>query len=173
MVLRFRFLFLILMSFFKKFVDVMDQSSLKCRVLFNDVDIKRMSSDRYLPIMDLGRINIIIQAGLFKKLIKNRWVPVSRVVTVRYKYPLKLFQNYLLKSKIIYWDDEWVWTEHRFERQGKVTAIGISKITFVGPKGMVPITDVIKAYGKPVAKIDMPNIVKELMMVEHSLTLLS
>jgi acyl-CoA thioesterase FadM len=171
MVLRLRFIFLLLMSFFKRFIDVLDESTLTCRVLFNDVDIKRMSSDRYLPIMDLGRINIILQAGLLKKVIKNRWVPVSRVATIRYKYPLKLFQQYLLKSKIIYWDDEWVWTEHRFEHHGKVTAIGISKITFVGPKGKVPIADVIAAYGKPVAKIDMPNIVKELMAVEHSLTL--
>jgi acyl-CoA thioesterase FadM len=151
---------------FKKFIGVMDQSTLKFRVLFNDVDIQRMSSDRYLPIMDLGRINVILQAGLLKKFIKNKWVPVSRVAVIRYKYPLKLFQQYTLKSKIIYWDDEWVWTEHRFQRNGRTTTLGISKITFVGPSGKVPISDVIEAYGHLVSKIEMPQIVEELINVE-------
>jgi hypothetical protein len=72
MVLRIRFLFLLFIHLFKKFIGVMDESALDFRVLFNDVDIKRMSSDRYLPIMDLGRINIILQAGLLKKFIKNK-----------------------------------------------------------------------------------------------------
>jgi acyl-CoA thioesterase FadM len=171
MVLRIRFLFLLFIHLFKKFIGVMDESTLDFRVLFNDVDIKRMSSDRYLPIMDLGRINIILQAGLLKKFIKNKWVPVSRVAIIRYKYPLKLFQQYTLKSKIIYWDDDWVWTEHRFQRNGRTTTLGISKITFVGPNGTVPISEIIEAYGHPVSKIDMPKIVEELINVELSMNI--
>jgi hypothetical protein len=53
MVLRFRFLFLLFIHFFKRTIGIMDANMLEFRVLFNDVDIKRMSSDRYLPIMEL------------------------------------------------------------------------------------------------------------------------
>jgi acyl-CoA thioesterase FadM len=169
MILRFRFLFLIFVHYFKRVIGIMDENTLHFRVFINDVDIKRMSSDRYLPIMDLGRINIILQAGLLNAFLKNKWVPVSRVATIRYRYPLKIFQKYVLKSKIIYWDDEWVWTEHKFERNGKTTAVGITKITFVGPNGMVPITEVIEAYGHQVAKLEMPDVIKELMKVELSM----
>ena len=169
MVLRFRFLFLLFIHFFKRTIGILDENTLEFRVLFNDVDIKRMSSDRYLPIMDLGRINIILQAGLLRSFIKNKWVPVSRIATIRYKYPLKLFQKYTLKSKIIYWDEEWVWTEHLFQRNGKTTTVGITKITFLGPDGMVPISDVIGAYGHPVSKIEMPDVINKLMKVELSL----
>ncbi|MCW3173450.1 thioesterase family protein [Shewanella subflava] len=166
MILRFRFLFLIFIHYFKRSIGVLDENTLHFRVFINDVDVKRMSSDRYLPIMDLGRINIILQAGLLNAFLKNKWVPVARIATVRYRYPLKIFERYLLKSSIIYWDDEWVWTEHKFERNGKVTAVGITKITFVGANGMVPITEVIEAYGYPVAKLAMPEAIKELMRVE-------
>jgi hypothetical protein len=93
------------------------------------------------------------------------------VAIIRYKYPLKLFQQYTLKSKIIYWDDDWVWTEHRFQRNGRTTTLGISKITFVGPNGTVPISEVIEAYGHPVSKIDMPKIVEELINVELSMNI--
>ncbi|AOW78218.1 hypothetical protein A3Q34_16020 [Colwellia sp. PAMC 20917] len=169
MVLRFRFLFLLFIHFFKRTIGIMDANTLEFRVLFNDVDIKRMSSDRYLPIMDLGRINIILQAGLLRSFIKNKWVPVSRVATIRYKYPLKFFQKYTLTSRIIYWDEEWVWTEHLFQRNGKTTTVGITKITFLGPDGMVPISDVIEAYGHPVSRIEIPDVINELMKVELSL----
>jgi len=169
MVLRFRFLFLLFIHFFKRTIGILDENTLEFRVLFNDIDIKRMSSDRYLPIMDLGRINIILQAGLLRTFIKNKWVPVSKVATIRYKYPLKFFQKYTLKSRIIYWDEEWVWTEHRFQKSGKTTTVGISKITFLGSKGIVPISDVIEAYGHPVARIQMPDVIKELMKVELSM----
>ncbi|QIR15182.1 thioesterase family protein [Shewanella aestuarii] len=169
MVLRFRFLYLILAHYFKRFIGVMDENTLHFRVFLNDVDVKRMSSDRYLPIMDLGRINIILQAGLLNIFLKNKWVPVARVATIRYRYPLKIFQKYQLKSKIIYWDDEWVWTEHKFERNGRITAVGITKITFLGPKGVVPITEVIDAYAQPVAKIAIPNVIKKLMDAELSM----
>jgi hypothetical protein len=53
MVLRFRFLFLLFIHFFKRTIGIMDENTLEFCVLFNDVDIKRMSSDRYLPIMEL------------------------------------------------------------------------------------------------------------------------
>lgn len=169
MVLRFRFLFLLFIHFFKRTIGIMDENTLEFCVLFNDVDIKRMSSDRYLPIMDLGRINIILQAGILRSFIKNKWVPVSRVAIIRYKYPLKLSQKYTLKSRIIYFDEEWVWTEHLFQRNGKTTTVGITKSTFLGPDGMVPISDVIEAYGHPVSRIEMPDVINELMKVELSL----
>ncbi|MFT6901041.1 MAG: hypothetical protein ACJAXS_001228 [Colwellia sp.] len=47
--------------------------------------------------------------------------------------------------------------------------MGISKTTFLGPNGIVPISEVIEAYGHPVSKIEMPTIVEELINVELSM----
>ena len=84
-------LFLIIASFFRSRLSLVDENVLRLCVLPNDVDVTRLSSDRYLPLMDLGRVNILLRARLFWTLVRNRWIPVARVVTMRYRYPLKMF----------------------------------------------------------------------------------
>jgi hypothetical protein len=123
--LRVRMLFLILASFFRSRLSLVDENVLRLRVLPNDVDVTRLSSDRYLALMDLGRINILLRARLFWTLVRNRWIPIARVVTIRYRYPPKMFQRFELRSRVVYWDAEWAWTEHRFER----------KVAFMGADG--------------------------------------
>lgn len=136
--LRLRLLLLVFASFFRQRLRLVDENVLRLCVLPNDVDVTRLSSDRYLPLMDLGRINIVLRAGLFRSLVRNRWIPVARVVSMRYRHPLRIFQRFSLRSRVAYWDAEWAWIEHRFERHGRTTAIGIVKVGFIGPKGVVP-----------------------------------
>ena len=69
--LRLRLLMLIIASFFRARLSLADENVLNLRVLPNDVDITRVSSDRYLPFMDLGRISIALRAGLLSILLKN------------------------------------------------------------------------------------------------------
>ncbi len=134
-------LFLVIGSFFRSRLSLVDENVLRLRVLPNDVDVTRLSSDRYLALMDLGRINIPLRARLFWTLVRNRWIPVARVVTIRYRYPLKMFQRFELRSRVVYWDAEWAWTEHRFERKGRTTAIAMVKVAFMGRDGVVPSPD--------------------------------
>jgi len=64
--LRLRFLWLILSSYWKKPLGLLDESVLNLRVLPNDVDITKISNDRYTALMDLGRLDIVFRAGLRK-----------------------------------------------------------------------------------------------------------
>ena len=68
--LRFRLLFLIISSFWKKPKGLLDESVLNIRVLPNDVDITKISNDRYLALMDLGRMDIAFRTGLLKSMFK-------------------------------------------------------------------------------------------------------
>jgi hypothetical protein len=70
---------LVLASFFRRRLSLVDENVLRLRVLPNDVDVTRLSSDRYLPLMDLGRINIVLRAGLLGALVRHRWIPIARV----------------------------------------------------------------------------------------------
>jgi acyl-CoA thioesterase FadM len=167
--LRLRLLLLMIASFFRNRLSLADENVLQLRVLPNDVDITRLSSDRYLPLMDLGRINIVLRAGLLKTLLANRWVPLARVVTIRFRHPLRIFQKFQLRSRVIYWDDEWVWTEHHFERNGRTTAVGMTKVTFIGPDGMVPVSKVIAAAGESIASRPLPKFIAELQSVEEQI----
>jgi acyl-CoA thioesterase FadM len=165
--LRLRLLLLIIASFLRRRLSLADENVLHLRVLPNDVDLARVSNDRYFALMDLGRFNIVLRAGLLKALFWNRWAPVARVATIRFRYPLKLFQKYQLRSRAIYWDDEWVWIEHVFERNGRTTAIGLTKAMFIGPDGMVPVSKFIAAAGESIVSPSLPKLIAELQSVEE------
>lgn len=64
--LRLRLLLIFLSSFWKKPMGVLDESVLNLRVLPNDVDITKITDDRYIALMDLGRMDIIFRTGLIE-----------------------------------------------------------------------------------------------------------
>ena len=99
--LRLRFLWLLLSSFWKKPLGILDESVLNLRVFPNDVDITKISNDRYTALMDLGRIDIGFRVGWRKAMTTKKWMPVVTFNTIRFRYPLKIFQKYQLKTRII------------------------------------------------------------------------
>lgn len=167
--LRIRLFILAILHFFKKRLSLADENTLSLRVLPNDVDFYTISSDRFLPLMDLGRVNIPLRAGMLWTFMKRRWYPIARVVTVRYRYPVKMFQKYQLHSRAIYWDDEWIWTEHHFERNNRTLAIGITKVTIIGPNGIVPVSEFIAAAGESITSPPMPKLVSDLQNIEEQI----
>lgn len=167
--LKLRLLLLAFMSFFQKRLGVLDEHVFNLRVLPNDIDFFRLSNDRYLSLMDLGRFGYAFRVGLFLTFLKNRWFPIARVAAVRYRYPLWLFQKYQLRSRLIYWDTEWFWTEHRFARNNRTVAIGIIKVAMIGPRGIVPTATVIGATRESVTPLPIPKIIADLLNVEDQI----
>ena len=169
MKLRLRLLLLAIASFFQERLSVFDENVLNLRVLPNDIDFLRISNDRYLSLMDLGRFGYAFRVGLFLTFLKNRWFPIARVAAVRYRYPLWLFQKYQLRSRVIYWDPQWIWTEHRFERNNRTIAIGIIKVAMIGPRGIVPVAEVVAAAGESVTPPPVPRIIADILNIEEQL----
>src|SRR5512144_2767189 len=114
--LRLRLLWLILASLWRKPLNVLDEAVLSLRVLPNDIDIRKISDDRFIALMDLGRMDIIVRLGLIGSMFRRRWVPLVTFVAIRFRSPLKAFQKYELRTRIIYWDDDTFYLRQRFER---------------------------------------------------------
>ncbi len=169
MKLKLRLVWLIIASFFRKRVSVLEENVLNLRVLPNDIDFVRISNDRYFALMDLGRFDITFRGGLLSTFIKKRWFPMARVSTIRFRYPLWLFQKYRLRSRVIYWDSEWIWTEHHFERKNRIIATGIVKVAMIGPGGIVPISEVAAAAGVSPTPPPVPSIVADLSSIEEQI----
>ncbi len=167
--LKLRLLLLAIASFFQKRLSVFDEHVLNLRVLPNDIDFLRISDDRYLSLMDLGRFDIAFRGGLFLTFITKRWFPISRVATVRFRYPVLLLQKYQLRSRVLYWDTEWIWTEHRFERNNRTIAIGIIKVAMIGPRGIVPVAEVVAAAGESATPPPVPKIIADILNIEEQI----
>ena len=164
--LRFRFLWLILASYFKKPISILDETTINLIVLPNDIDITKVTNDRYNAIMDLGRMDFAFRIGLRNAMVKNKWIPVATFITVRFRYPLKIFQKYQLKTRIIWWDENVFYWEQLFQRKGRIVATGHVCGT-VHKNGIVPSKDILAIIGPSVSKPDRPETVAKLIEAEN------
>ena len=135
--LVFRVLWVLLAAFFRPRLDhVLAPSRLTLRVLPNDLDTNfHMNNGRYLTIMDLGRFDLILRTGLYRLMLRHKSVPILSAATIRYRLPLDPFQRFHLDTRVVCWDEKWVFMEQRFiyadgGRQGAVAAIGLVKGSF-------------------------------------------
>lgn len=164
--LRLRLLLLVLSSFWKKPLGILDESVITLTVLPNDIDILKISDDRYFALMDLGRIDIVFRTGLLKSMFKNKWGPVVTFNTLRFRYPLKAFQRYQLITKIVWWGDKTFYWKQTFERKGRVVAAGYVCGTALGANGPVPSNQILNELGQSVTKPSQPEIVTRLRELE-------
>ena len=167
--MKFRILLLAISSFFQKRHSLIDENVLNNRVLPNDLDYFRISNDRYISLMNLGQFGIIFRGGCISTFIKKRWFPVVRLATIRYRHPLWLFQKYQLRSQVIYWDTEWIWAEHNFERNNRTIAIGIMKSVMVGPQGIIPVLEFLETVGESLEQPPLPEIIADIMNIEKQI----
>ena len=82
-------------------------------------------------------MDIAFRTGLLKLMFKNKWVPLTIFDTIRFRYPLKVFQNYQLKTRIVWWDDTTAYFQQIFERNGRVVATGYVCATFLASNGSI------------------------------------
>lgn len=135
--LYFRFFWVVIASWFKpKITNVLTAQKLRMRVLPNDLDFNmHMNNSRYQTVMDLGRVDFIFRTGLYQEMKKIKAMPVLSTAKMRYRIPLAPFQQYDLETRMVCWDDKWLYIEHRFiiakgERAGVIAAIGLVKGAF-------------------------------------------
>ncbi|MCW8956771.1 MAG: thioesterase family protein [Gammaproteobacteria bacterium] len=165
--LRLRLLLLTLFSFWKKPLNVLDESVLNLRVLPNDIDITKITNDRFIALMDLGRMDIAFRVGLLKSMIKNKWVPLATFATIRFRYPLRVFQKYQLRTRILWWDEATFYFEQIFERKGRVVASGSVSATLLGSNGPISSKEILAAIGQPVTKPNEPIFVARLKEIDN------
>jgi len=136
--LRLRLLLLLVRGLLLKRMTLLDTSVLSMWVLPSDVDVRHVTNDRYHAYMDLGRVDWIVRCGLLGPSVRRGYAPVVRFMSIRYTYPAKLFQRIEQRSRILSWDDEWVWFEQRFVRHGRTLAIAYCKGCLRDRNGIVP-----------------------------------
>lgn len=164
--LRLRLLLLVLSSLWRKPLRGLEESVLNLRVLPNDIDIRKISDDRLIALMDLGRMDIAFRVGLLKWMFKNRCVPLATFETIRFRYPLKVFQKYQLRTRVVWWDDATFYFKQVFERKDRVMATGYVCATFLGANGPIPTIEILEEVGQSVTKPSEPEIVAKLREIE-------
>lgn len=165
--LRLRLMWLIISSFWKKPIVILDEATMRLSAFPNDVDITKITTDRYHALMDLGRMDYSLRCGLRKAMVKYKWSPVATFSTIRFRYPLKVFQRYQLRTKIIWWDDKAFLFEHSFVRNERIVATGYVYSSFLDSNGLVSPDKIVAIAGADIEKPDEPDVVSMLREVDN------
>ena len=178
MTLIFRTLQVLIGARFKpRITDATQAQRLTFRVLPTDLDFNlHMNNSRYMAIMDVGRIDLLIRSHLFQETRKIKAMPVLSTAAMRYRISLQPFQRYELETRLVCWDEKWLYIEHRFiisdgPKAGAVAAIGLVKgVFYIGQgKGTVPTQQLLEMTGMHQESPEFPDYVTDYIKADESL----
>lgn len=146
--LFFRLIWIVIAAFRKPASGMFEETRIRLRVLPNDLDTNlHMNNGRYLTIMDLGRLDLTVRSGLWRAMRDNKWYPVVGSARMTYRRPLDPFQAFELTTRVVGWDDKWVYMEQRFMVGDHMHARGVLKALFLKGKTKVTSAELAQAMG--------------------------
>ncbi|MCF8117783.1 MAG: thioesterase family protein [Desulfarculaceae bacterium] len=108
-----------------------------------------LNNGRYLTLMDLGRLDLALRAGLVPVLRRHRWTPLLAATTTRFWRPLKLFTRFQLTTRLVWWDQKWLYLQHEMWRDGHHSAQALAKLVVKGKEGTVTPEMLAQEMGLP------------------------
>ena len=137
-------------------------------VLPQDIDpFMELNNGRYVTLLDLGRFSLGTKVNMASFLKRNNWSLTIVGTYNEYRYRLRLFQRFILKTKIIGYDEKWFYFFQKAERKGKSHMASVVKFAYTSKEGLVLPKEVITAMGMKYDPTGLPSWIKEL--TEHQL----
>ena len=128
------------------------------RIWPQDLDPWReLNNGRTLTLFDLGRIPMARRMGLDKVLAQNGWGLTVAGNSTRYRRRVTVFTRLRQVSRVIGWDDRFIYIEQSFWRaamngDAECTAQMLLRSAIISKGGMVPPAKMVAALG-----VDMPS----------------
>lgn len=159
------------------YAEILQPQRLRLRCYPNDLDFNgHMNNGRYLTLMDLGRLHLMMRAGLMGLVLKRKLAPTLAAVQMRYRMQLLPWQVFELESRVLCWDEKWIYMEQRFlfaggPKKGAVAAIGLVKGAFYDReiKTTLPTSELLAAVGSAAQSPVFPDYVREWVEAEEAL----
>src|SRR5438045_3079712 len=144
MLLFFRVAAIVFKNFFRRRGNILDESLLRMRVWPADIDLNfHLNDGRYVSLAGLGRIDLMLRSGLLRRAMRRGWYPVVGATIIRYRREIKSFEPFVLRSRVIGWDEKWFYFEHRFEKGSDLAAIAYVRGVMRTREGPVPSSDAL------------------------------
>lgn len=114
----------------------------------HDLDTNgHVNNGRYATLMDLGRVDLMARAGLLGRIAAARMHPVVTAQHILYRRSLGPFRGFALETRVVGWDERFVYMEQLFERDGRLHARGFVQALFLGPDGRIPSAALMTLFG--------------------------
>lgn len=161
MILYIRLLRVLLKLWFNPKQGLAQPAILTFRVWPWDCDINRhLNNARYLSFMDLGRVYLQDQLGLFKIAYQRRWAAVIHAIDMTFIRAIPPFAKIQLVTQLIGWDEKYVYLEQRFQIKGHVYAVGLVKGLIIKGRQKIPTAEVFAAAGFSYSGSQVPDVIQ-------------
>lgn len=115
-----------------------------------DIDMwLEMNNGRVLTLYDLGRLVLAQRQGLFIVLKREKWLLTIAGSVVRYRKRVRMFDRVEMRSRLIGWDDKFVYLEHGMWHRGECTSHLVVRMAFTDASGLVRMDRVAAVLGLP------------------------
>lgn len=139
MSILFRTIWVVIAAFLNRGLAIEGVSVLRQIVWPIDLDINiHMNNARYLAVMDLGRIDWIIRTGVWRLMQRHKMAPIVGGSMVRYRRSLLPFQSFQLRTRLLGWDERWIYVEQVMESKGSIACIAVQRTGFTEAGKLVP-----------------------------------
>ncbi|MEZ2390857.1 acyl-CoA thioesterase [bacterium RCC_150] len=157
-----RTLLLLFTSSRRNRLSVWGTSSLPMRVLPTDIDIAwHVNNGMYFSLMDLGRFDLMVQAGIWRKMRRRRWQPVAAGETIAFRKSLQLWQRYTIETRIIGLDSKAIYFEQRMVADGEIYARAHIATRLLASGRPVTQEEILAEFGNPPAGLELPGWIHE------------
>ncbi|XP_030766892.1 protein THEM6-like [Sitophilus oryzae] len=121
-------------KFFKKRKFILDKTLITGICLSTDIDyyLNHMNNARYLRELDFAKIDFYERTGLYRNIVAKGGSLFAGATTIRYRRFIRVFSRYQISTKIIYWDNQNIYIEHKFISSDKfINAIALCRLRLV------------------------------------------
>ncbi|WP_019853038.1 thioesterase family protein [Actinopolyspora mortivallis] len=131
-----RLLLVVLKSTFRPRVDPLGPCTTNFRVSPTDLDLLgHMNNGVYFSVFDLGRIDLMLRSGLLRLMRSRGWHAVVTNETGSFRRPLRPFRAFTLRTRILGWDEQHFYLEHRVTSEGRSTTTAVIQLRFLARDG--------------------------------------
>lgn len=117
-----------------------DTVSMDFRVGLFDIDLNmHLNNAKYLKFMDRCRLEHAVSTGLLDKLIHARCNAVVANTEVSYVRELRPYQHFSVDTRVLGWDDKYVYYDQRFMSRKRLHTHALLRIVYMyGGKSISP-----------------------------------
>lgn len=150
---------------------VLDVSVLSMRCWPNDLDLMlHMNNGRYFSAADVGRVDWFLRTGIAGEATKAGVRPVVADASARFSRSLQVFERFEVHSRIVGWNEKWLFAEHRFLRGTEVVATLIARCVFIGRGGRRAPAEILARVGHRDPSPQLPDWVQSWHQGQEQLT---
>jgi acyl-CoA thioesterase FadM len=152
-------------------LDVLGTGRLPMRAWPNDLDLNmHMNNGRYFSAADIGRIDWWLRTSIWRRARAKGWRPMAGDANARFSRALQVFERFELHSRLIGWDEKWMFAEHRFMQRDNVVATVLVRYLWHGAGEKHSPADVLALVGHTEPSPPLPEWVLDWNQAQNKLT---